>query len=97
MKKQASINDLILFSLLKKDKYSFEDLLKECFESFPDDFCFLSIKKWPDARKLGSSLRKLRKKKLIKGTPKSFFCLTKNGKKRAEEISKIFWQEKLKI
>jgi len=97
MKKQASINDLILFCLLKKDKCGFDILTKECFKSFPDVFCFSSIKKWPDARKLDSSLRKLRKSKLIKGNPKICFSLTPAGKKRAEEIAKIFWQEKLKI
>ena len=97
MKKQASINDLILFCLLKKDKYSFDVLVKECFKDFPDVFCFSSIKKWPDARKLDGSLRKLRKSKLIKGSPQTYFSLTFSGRKRAEETAKIFWQEKLKI
>jgi len=97
MKKQASISDLILFCLFKKEKCSFDVLIKECFKIFPDIFCFSSIKKWPDARKLDNSLRKLRKNKLIKGDSKTCFSLTLAGKKRAEETAKIFWQEKLKI
>jgi hypothetical protein len=40
-------------------------------------------------------LRALRKEKLIIGDPKTIFMLTKEGEKRASEISKILRQGKL--
>lgn len=98
---KVSIGGLILFSILavseKGEKCIFERLVKECFSLFPKSFSFSKFSKWPDSRKLDSSLRYLRSKKLIIGDPKTFFSLTSSGKKTAEEIVKIFRQRKLKI
>ena len=98
---KVSLNDLILFSIFsaaeKKGKCTFEELVKECFVLFPKSFSFSHLLKWPDSRKLDRPLRSLRKRKLITGDPKTLFSLTKLGKKRAEETTKIFRQRKLKI
>ncbi len=95
---KQSINNLILFCLYSLGKRSsIEELVKKCFSLFPERFSFSKIKKWPDSRKLDSSLRKLRKRKLITGNPKTFFKLTNLGRKTAEDIAKTFRQGKLKI
>ena len=65
--------------------------------SFSRTFFFSKIKKWPDSRKLDSSLRKLRKRKLITGNPRTFFKLTNLGKKTAGDTAKAFRQRKLKL
>lgn len=97
--KKVSINDLILFSIfsIKKEKCTFEELVRECFSYFPKAFSFTTILEWPDSRKLDRPLRFLRKKKLIDVNPKAYFFLTKSGKKIAEDISKVFRQSKLGI
>jgi hypothetical protein len=97
-KKVSSINDLILFILYSSDKEgkaTFEGLVKNCFENYPDVFSLKSNPQWPDTRKLDRPLRTLRKKGLISGDPATFFALTKKGKKEAEEISKILKQKPL--
>jgi len=98
---KVSLNDLILFSIYlatgNGGKCTFEKLVNKCFTLFPRSFSFSGIQKWPDSRKLDRPLRSLRKRKLIIGNPKTFFSLTKIGKKRAEETAKIFRQEKLRI
>jgi len=95
---KQSINNLILFCLYSSGKRSsFDELVKECFSRFPERFSFSKIKKWPDSRKLDSSLRKLRKRKLITGNPKTFFKLTNLGKKTAQEVAKTFRQGKFKL
>lgn len=99
--KNKSINDLILFGIYslseKKEKCTFEKLVKECLTLFPKTFSFSKYPKWPDSRKLDRSLRTLRKRKLITGNPKTSFSLTKSGKKLAEEINKTFRQKKLRF
>lgn len=99
--RRISINDLILFSVYslldKENKCTFEGLVKECFALFPKSFSFSKFPEWPDSRKLDRPLRSLRKKKLISGGPKTFFSLTKTGKKTAGEIAKVFRQRKLKL
>lgn len=99
--KNRSINDLILFSIYslseKREKCTFEKLVKECFALFPKTFSFSKYPKWPDSRKLDRPLRTLRKRKLIAGNPKTSFSLTKSGRKIAEEIIKGFRQRKLKF
>ena len=94
-----TIFDLILFSLsgieTKDRKADFQEIIKKCFLLFPDRFCFSRNKRWPDARKLDSSLRKLRQKKLIKGTPSDGFKLTDQGKKQVQESAKALRQKKL--
>jgi len=96
---KARITDLILFGINSiienKEKCTFERLIKECFALFPETFSFSKYPKWPDARKLDRPLRTLRKRKLITGDPKTYFSLTKPGKKMAEEITKTFRQRKL--
>lgn len=99
--KKTGINNLILFCIYsvteKKDKCTFEKLVKECFSLFSKIFCFTHLSKWPDSRKLDRPLRTLRKGKLITGGPQTFFSLTKSGKKIAKEISKTLGQRKLQI
>ncbi len=99
--RKISLNGLILFSIFlvteKKEKCTFERLAKECFALFPKRFSFSGILKWPDSRKLDRPLRSLRKRKLIIGSPKGSFSLTKTGRKIAEEVAKTFRQGKLKL
>lgn len=94
-----SINNLILFSirsvLEKKEKCSFEDLIKECFTLFSKVFSFPKYPKWPDSRKLDRPLRLLRKKRLITGNPKTYFSLTKAGKKMTEGLTETLRQRRL--
>ena len=97
-KKLNSINDLILFILfssIKDGKCSFQRLVKEFFDTFPEISSLKGYPQWPDTRKLDRPLRMLRKKKLIKGDPKTFFSLTPQGKKEAKDIAKILGQKKL--
>jgi len=96
-KKTNSINDLILFILYSfaDGKCSFEELVKECFNQFPQVFSLKDYPQWPDTRKLDRPLRDLRKKKLIKGNPKTFFTLSPSGKKEAKEIAETLKQRKL--
>jgi hypothetical protein len=94
-----SVNDLILFCvhfiILNNEKCTFERLVKECFTLFPDTLKFERYPIWPDSRKLDRPLRFLRKERLIIGDPKSYFILTKQGEKRALEMSKVLKQGKL--
>ncbi len=96
---KARITDLILFGINSiienKEKCTFERLIKECFTLFPETFGFSKHPKWPDARKVDRPLRFLRKRKLITGDPKTYFSLTKLGKKIALETAKTFRQRKL--
>jgi len=96
---KISLNDLIIFAIHsitnKGRECSFEDLVNECFSLFPRSFSFLKYSQWPDSRKLDRPLRDLRKKGLVKGGPKTFFSLTKKGKKKSLEIVKVFRQIKL--
>ena len=96
-KKLNSINDLILFVLYSfADRgSSFEKLVKECFDQFPQVFSLKGNPQWPDTRKLDRPLRDLRKKKFIKGNPQTFFALTTLGKRRAKEIAETLKQRKL--
>lgn len=97
--KNKSINNLILFGIYsvieKKEKCTFDKLVKECFTLFPKTFGFSKYPKWPDARKLDRPLRTLRNKKLITGNPSTAFSLTKLGKKKALEVTKSLQQKKL--
>lgn len=98
-KGKTSINDLVLFALFNlensKKEANFENLLKECFSNFAKSFCFQGQAKWPDSRKPDTALRKLRLLKLIKGSPKTGFSLTKDGRERAQEVAKALSQKKL--
>jgi hypothetical protein len=97
--KKVRITDLILFGINSiienKEKCTFERLIKECFTLFPETFSFSKYPKWPDTRKVDRPLRLLRKRKLITGDPKTYFSLTKPGKKIAIETAKTFRQKKL--
>jgi hypothetical protein len=99
--KKLGINELILFcvrSIIKnKEKCTFQRLVKESFVLFPEVFGFSDFPQWPDSRKLDRPLRILRKRKLITGSPKTFFSLTKSGNKIAEETAKTFRQRKLNL
>jgi len=97
--KNLGINELILlgiYSIVSNgEKCTFERLVKEGFNLFPEAFCFSQYPEWPDSRKLDRPLRTLRKRKLITGDPKTSFSLTKLGKTIALETSKTFRQRKL--
>ena len=97
--KKVRITNLILFSINSiienKEKCTFERLIKECFTFFPKAFGFSHYPQWPDSLKLDRQLRTLRKRKLITGSPKTQFSLTKLGKKIALETAKSFHQRKL--
>jgi len=99
--KNLGVNELILLGIYSivndKEKCTFERLVKESFNLFPEAFCFSKNPEWPDSRKLDRPLRTLRKRKLIIGNPKTYFSLTKLGKKMAIEILKTFRQRKLQI
>ena len=92
-------NSLILFCINSvasdREKCDFERLLKECFALSPSDFSFSKYPNWPDARKLDRPLRKLRQNNLIAGDLKTFFFLTKAGKKIAQDVGLNFRQRKL--
>lgn len=97
--KKVSINDLILFGIFSvaetKKKCSFEILTHKCFTLFPAVFSLQKYSQWPDTRKIDRPLRTLRDEKMITGSPKTLFSLTKRGKKRALEVAKFFRQTKL--
>ena len=97
--KKRTLHDLIIFCLFNveevKKTATVERLVKECFTLFPESFAMKDYPKWPDSRKLDRALRSLRRKKLIKGDPKTFFTLTQGGKKEVEEMLKEFRQKKL--
>ena len=97
--KKRTLHDLILFCIFKiveaKELATVERLVRECFTLFPKNFCLKGYSKWPDSRKLDRSLRSLRRKKLIKGDPKTCFILTEQGKKEVGEMMKDFRQKKL--
>jgi len=99
--KNLGINELILLGIYSTanngKKCTFERLVKESFILSPEAFCFSKNPEWPDSRKLDRPLRTLRKRKLIIGNPKTYFSLTKLGKKMAVEILKTFRQRKLQI
>ena len=97
--KDLGINELILLGIYlivnNGEKCTLERLIKESFNLFPAAFCFSQYPEWPDSRKLDRPLRTLRKRKLITGNPKTYFYLTKLGKKIAIETAKTFRQRKL--
>ncbi len=99
--KDKRISDLILLTmyLMERDnkKSFFERLLKECFILFPKVFSFSEYPHWPDSRKIDRPLRTLRKRKLVTGTPRTYFSLTASGAKIAEEVLKSFKQKTLKF
>ncbi len=94
-----SVNDLILFCIhsvaANNEQCSFDRLIKECFTLFPETLRFERYPIWPDSRKLDRPLRALRDERLIIGDPKTIFLLTKQGQKKAGEISKALRQGKL--
>jgi len=97
--RNLGINELILLGIYlivsNGEKCTFERLVKESFDLFPETFCFFQYPEIPDSRKLDRPLRTLRKRKLITGDPKTSFSLTKLGKKMAGQTSETFRQRKL--
>jgi len=84
-----------LYSSTTTRKCSFEKLVKECFNAFPEIFSLKNYPKWPDSRKLDRPLRTLRERGFIIGDPKTSFSLTTRGKKEAQEIVKVLRQKRL--
>ena len=93
------ITDLILFGIFSiaenSKKCSFETLAHKFFTLFPAVFSLQRCPQWPDTRKLDRPLRSLRDEKMVTGSPKTLFALTREGRKRALEIAKFFRQTKL--
>ncbi len=96
----ASIDSLILLGLLGlsegKKKASFEDLVIESFNSFPELFS-LGSHNLPDSRKLDRPIRSLKSDKMINQGSDGKLSLTKIGEARAREISRSLGQKKLNI
>lgn len=96
---KMGINQLILFCIYsinsRQEKCTFERLIEECFIFFPKAFSFSDYFNWPDSRKLDRPLRTLRKRKLVKGDPKTFFTLTAQGNKKAKDLARFFSQKRL--
>ena len=96
---KVPINDLILFGIFSvaetSKKCSFETLAHKCFTLFPKVFSLQKHPQWPDTRKLDRPLRSLRDEKMVTGSPKTLFALTKEGRKRSLGIAKFFRQVKL--
>lgn len=85
-----SLRDLILYSILSIEEEgqicTFERLVKECFDLFPDAFSLSRYPQWPDSLKLDRSLRTLRNKGLIVGNPNTRYSLTDFGRKIAKNV-----------
>ena len=84
----------VMFSLDKKE-VQFEELVKGCFDYFPQTFSLKRYRKWPDSKKIDWNLRALKKQKMIIGDPSSKFSLSSKGRKLAHDISKAVRQKKL--
>lgn len=80
---------LIIFGvysiLQRKENCTFEKLIEECFNLFPRAFSFTRHPEWPDSLKFDRTLRTLREKGLITGSPNTFYSLTKFGETIAKE------------
>jgi len=87
------INNLIMFGIQslinRKEKCTFEKLIKECFYLFPKVFSFARYPQWPDSLKLDRQLRTLREKGYISGNPRTSFFLTRFGKRITENTKKF--------
>lgn len=87
---KMSLSDLILISiyfiLKNKETCTFERLVAECFQRFPNLFSFKRYPQWPDATKLDRPLRSLRKYGFIVGKPTDKFELTDFGRAKIESI-----------
>lgn len=91
--KDVPINSMILFAIhsviTKNEECTFERLVKECFTFFPKVFCMSRYSQWPDTLKFDRQLRTLREKGLIVGNSKTFFSLTKFGRRIAEQTAQF--------
>ena len=98
--RRIKVGDLILASLYllgDEKEITFEKLLIQAFQAFPQKFNFNIQTKWPDSRKLDRPLRSLRERKMIRGSSQATISLTNLGRKRALEIMNLFRQKKLEI
>lgn len=87
---KISLLDLILISIYfivqNKETCTFERLVAECFQRFPNLFSFKRYPQWPDATKLDRPLRSLRKQGFIVGKPTNKFDLTNFGRAKIKSI-----------
>jgi len=88
---KISATHLIIFGiysiLLRGENCTFEKVIEECFYLFPKVFSFSRHPEWPDALKFDRTLRILREKGLVVGSPNTFLSLTKFGEKIAKKTS----------
>lgn len=83
------IQSLILFGIYsvinKGEICTYERLVAECFQLFPEVFGFKRYPQWPDSLKFDRPLRTLREEGLIVGSVRDHFELTEFGKRKAQE------------
>lgn len=100
--KDIGYDQLLIFSVFSLQKsgkeVTFEELVKEAFEIFPERFKLLiKDRMWPDASLINKSwLRCRTDKKWITGNRASGFSLTPMGKKVAMDIAKQLMDSKQK-
>lgn len=68
-------------------KSTFEKIIEECFNLFPKSFGFSRHPEWPDSLKFDRTLRTLREKGLVVGSPNTFYSFTKFGEKIAKKTA----------
>lgn len=91
--KKVSLKKLIVFSIWgvteSKEECTFERLVKECFETFPQSFGFYRYPYWPDSLKLDRALRELREPDgYITGSNETRFLLTIRGLDFAKAVAR---------
>ena len=77
-----------IYSILQRgENCTFEKLIEECFDLFPKVFSFIRHPEWPDSLKFDRTLRTLREKGLVVGSPNTFYSFTKFGEKIAKKTA----------
>jgi hypothetical protein len=92
---KTSINNLILLAIyVIEGPATFEKIVAQCFNDFPEHFSLENFPQWPDSHQLDRPLRRLVSEKMVKKTGKNF-TLTKEGKKIAQRVNTVLHQPKL--
>jgi hypothetical protein len=89
--KQISLDELTIVAATRITKESepctFERLVAECFESFPDRFCLKGYPQWPDSSRVNKCWLRCRTDRgWLRGTPSSTFAVTEAGERVAENV-----------
>lgn len=68
---------------------TFERLVKECFDMFPESFSFYRYPQWPDSLKLDRHIRELRTPDgYVTGSNETRFLLTREGLEFSDAVAK---------